>query len=100
MWAWEQGRTPWALQIGTSGAATLCMLGMHGTAWAAWRAVRLSMVNKLLSTMWLLAGLPVQVARRMMQQGKALVGSMVTDAAQASRAAADGANLVLLQVPK
>ena len=46
------------------------------------------------------AGLPVQVARRMMQRSKALVGCMAADASEASRAAADGANLILLQVLK
>ena len=38
------------------------------------------------------------VGRRMMQRSGALVGSFAAGAAEASRAASDGANLVLLQV--
>ena len=40
----------------------------------------------------------MQVGRRMMQRSGALAGKIATSAEQASRAAADGANLVLLQV--
>lgn len=42
-------------------------------------------------------GLPTVVARRMLQQG-GLVGRLVTSGADAVKAAADGADLVFLEV--
>ena len=43
-------------------------------------------------------GLPTVVARRMLQQG-GLVGRVVTSGSDAVKAAADGADLVFLEVP-
>ena len=49
-------------------------------------------------TLNILPGLPVVVARRMMQNTAGLIGRTVTNAAEAARAAADGASIVLLEV--
>ena len=43
-------------------------------------------------------GLPTVVARRMLQQG-GLVGRVVTSGSDAIKAAADGADLVFLEIP-
>ena len=50
------------------------------------------------SLTFIIAGVPVAAARKLLQGKAALIGQLVTDPAGAAAAAADGANFVLMEV--
>ena len=67
--------------------------GVH-CAWGAMVLFRIAWMQNPLRA----AGIPTVVARRSLRSGVDLVGRRVTSGPDAQRAAADGANLVILEV--